>query len=98
MSKPATWASYNGVSATTYGSGGISSIVKLGTGRYAFFFTASKTNYVVSGSSAYNSVGYNTWICSVYKTATYIEVDTCDTIPSLTFVDTPSLDVLVMDF
>lgn len=79
------------------GSGGISSTMKLGAGRYRFYFAAPKSAYVVSGSSEYNGT-WNTWICGITKSSAYVDVSTCDAIPTLTFVDTPSLDILVLGF
>jgi hypothetical protein len=96
--KPATWASYNGELATLVGSRGIIGAQKLGAGRYRFFFATSKGNYSLSGSSSGNSAGLNTWVCDVKKHTNYVDVSTCDTIPNLSYVDTPSLDVLIMDF
>lgn len=95
---PATWISYNGEFATLIGSRGIAGAQKLGVGRYRFFFSTSKGNYSLSGSSSGSSAGLNTWVCDVKKQSTYVDVSTCDTIPNLAYVDTPSLDVLIMDF
>lgn len=97
LARPATWASYNGAAGSLIGSSGIASAVKLAPGRYRFNFIAAKISYIVSGSSAING-SMNTWICGVAKAPTYVEVDTCDTIPALTFVDTPSLDILIIGF
>jgi len=98
LSKPSTWAAYNGETQTVIGAAGISSVQKIATGRYRFFFTIPKISYVLSGSSSGNSLGYNTWICTVSKNVAFVDVGTCDTLPGLTYVDTLNLDVLVSAF